>query len=121
MEILDYVAVGKKIKNIRMQRKYSQQNLADMTNLSMKYISEIELGKKEGRLDIYYRIATALNVSLDEFVMDSVPANTIIFENNFNAVYKSFGKTRKNMLLNFMYYLNDKQEYDFKDDEGCKA
>lgn len=64
------------------------------------------------------RFAVALNVSLDEFVIDSISANTTIFEYNFNVVYKSFGKTRKDMLLNFMNYLESKKEYDRNDDEN---
>ncbi len=117
MKDLDYSMVGKRIKEKRKQKHYSQYKLADITGLSSKYISEIELGKKEGRLDIYVRIAEALNVSLDEFVADSVSADSVIFENKFNVLYKSFGKTRKEMLLNYMDFLYGKQEYDNKENE----
>ncbi len=117
MKDLDYSTVGKRIKEKRKQKHYSQYKLADITGLSSKYISEIELGKKEGRLDIYVRIAEALNVSLDEFVADSVSADSVIFENKFNVLYKSFGKTRKEMLLNYMDFLYGKQEYDNKENE----
>lgn len=115
MENLDYIAVGRRIKNIRQKKQYSQQNIAEMTNISEKYISEIECGKKEGRLDIYVRIAAALDVSLDEFVKDFVTADSVVFECNINSLYKSFGKTRREMLLNYMDFLDTKKEYDFKD------
>lgn len=115
MKDLDYAAVGTRIKAIRMQKHYSQRTLADKTNLSYKYISEIECGKKEGRLKIYARIADALEVSLDEFVMDSIPADSLIFEHNINASYKSYGKVRKEMLLNYIDFLNGKKEYDEND------
>ncbi|MDO5398007.1 MAG: helix-turn-helix transcriptional regulator [bacterium] len=112
MENLDYVAVGRRIKKIRQKKQYSQQNIAEMTNISEKYISEIECGKKEGRLEIYARIAAALNVSIDEFVKDFVTADSTVFESNINSMYKQFGKTRREMLLAYMEFLNDKPEYD---------
>ncbi len=112
MENLDYVAVGRRIKNIRQKKQYSQQNIAEMTNISEKYISEIECGKKEGRLDIYARIAAALDVSIDEFIKDSVTAYSTVFENNINSMYKQFGKERREMLLAYIDFLNGKPEYD---------
>lgn len=117
MKDLDYIAVGKRIKAKRKQKHYSQQQLADIAGLSSKYISEIEHGKKEGRFDVYVRIAEALNISLDEFITDSVSADSVIFENHFNALYKSFGNIRKEMLLNYMDFLYGKSEYDNKDTE----
>ena len=114
MENLDYVAVGKRIKCIRKQKGYSQQEVASMTRLSSKYISEIELGKKEGRLDIYFRIALALDVSLDELIRDSASINTAIFEQNFNSIYEGFGNIRREMLLDFLKFLEGKKEYDSK-------
>lgn len=118
MESLDYGKVGKRIKKIRKQKKYSQQFMAEKTGLSTNYISEIELGKKEGRLDIYVRIANALNVSLDEFVVDTTPAKSVIFERNFNSVYQTFGKNRREMLLNYIDFLYTKPQYDNKDEEN---
>lgn len=117
MRNLDYVAVGKRIKRLRKKKGYSQKYVADAANLSDKYISEIEGGKKEGRLDIYVRIATVLDVSLDEFITDFVPANSAIFEHNINNMCKDFGKTRKEMLLDYIELLADKEHYDHNDDE----
>lgn len=117
MKNLDYIVVGRKIKEIRKQKRYSQQDMADMTGLSSNYISEIELGKKEGRLNTYFQIAAALDVSIDELVKDSVSADTAVFEYHFNTLYKSFGTIRKEMLLNFMTFLAGKKEYDSKENE----
>lgn len=118
MENLDYVAVGKRIKSIRNQKGYSQQKVASIADLSSKYISDIELGKKEGRLNIYFKIAVALDVSIDELVIDSASVNTAIFEQSFNSIYKGFGNIRREMLLDFMNFLESKKEYDSKDDKG---
>lgn len=107
--------IGRGIKHRKTIRLFSSKfNLYDQ----LAYWLYIRNRIKEGRLDIYYRITAALNVSLDEFVIDSISANTTIFEYNFNVMYKSFGKTRKDMLLNFMNYLECKKEYDRNDDEN---
>lgn len=118
MKNLDYIAVGKRIKKIRKQKNYTQEKVAEIADLSTKYISEIELGKKEGRLDTYFRIALALDVSVDEFLKDSVPSNTVAFERNFNTLYKNFGKIRREMLLDFMSFLDSKKDYDLIDKDS---
>lgn len=112
MKDLDYAAVGKRIKNIRQKKNYSQKLVADMANLSEKYISELECGKKKGRLDIYARIAAVLNVSLDEFIIDFVSRDSQVFDYNINMMYKDFGETRREMLLHYIEFLADKKEYD---------
>ena len=117
MEKLDYSAVGKRIKSIRKKKKYSQKYVAEAANLSDKYLSEIECGKKEGRLEIYVRIAAVLDVSLDEFIIDFSAADSIVFEHNINNLYKSFGKVRKEMLLDYIDLLSNKEYYDNSDEE----
>ena len=86
--------------------------------MSPRYISKIEISKKEVRLYTYFRIAVALNVSVDEFVKDSVLSNTVAFERNFNTLYKNFGKIRREMLLDFMSFLDSKKDYDLIDKDS---
>ncbi|CCV13347.1 helix-turn-helix transcriptional regulator [Mesorhizobium sp. STM 4661] len=56
------------VKVWRMHRGLSARDLAAATELSAPYISEIESGKKEGSISAMKKIATALNVDLDDLV-----------------------------------------------------
>jgi DNA-binding XRE family transcriptional regulator len=56
------------VKVWREHRGMSQAALADTAGLSQAYIAQIETGKREGRIDAYRAIASALEVTLDDLV-----------------------------------------------------
>ena len=56
------------VKVWREHRGMSQATLADTVGLSQAYIAQIETGKREGRIDAYRAIASALEVTIDDLV-----------------------------------------------------
>ncbi len=56
------------VKVWREYRGMSQAALADAASLSQAYIAQIETGKREGRIDAYRAIASALKVNIDDLV-----------------------------------------------------
>jgi transcriptional regulator with XRE-family HTH domain len=64
MEI-DYVAIGKKIREIRKHRKLSQQQLAKMVNVGTTHISHIESGSTIPSLKTFISIIAWLDASAD--------------------------------------------------------
>lgn len=59
--------VGKRIHDLRMERKWTQQMLADHADIGQDHLSELERGKKEIGIKALERIAEALDVSLQQF------------------------------------------------------
>lgn len=57
-------AVGKRIKVLRSQWRWTQEHLAERTGLTAKFISEVETGKTNPSLRTLESIADALKVSL---------------------------------------------------------
>lgn len=57
-----------KVKVWRNHRGLTARELADATDLSAPYISEIESGRKEGSISAMKKIAEALKVDLDDLV-----------------------------------------------------
>ena len=68
-----YKIVRANIKKFRIQRKLTQQDLADMTDMSREYICDIENEKRNKHLTIAVlgRIAEAMNVHIVNFFMVS--------------------------------------------------
>ncbi len=58
------VAVGKRIKALRRQRRWTQEHLAERTGLTAKFISEVETGKTNPSLRTLESISGALKVGL---------------------------------------------------------
>lgn len=55
---------GLKIKELRKQKKYSQEKLANLSSISKSYISQIEKGKKTVSLEIINKLAKALEIEM---------------------------------------------------------
>ncbi len=58
-----------RIKVWREYRGLTQQQLVDKVKISKPYLSQIETGKRTGTTDILSAIAKALDVSLDEIIV----------------------------------------------------
>lgn len=77
---LEMIRVGKRIRNIREIRGYTRDYLAEKSEISSKYLYEIETSGKDFSARILYRLAKNLNVSMKyimvgecetEFISDS--------------------------------------------------
>lgn len=65
---IDYNLLGFRIGERRRELNIKQSELAEMLNVSAKYISNIETGKKHLSLDLLAKITIALNASFDYFM-----------------------------------------------------
>ena len=68
-----YQIIRQNIKKIRLQKKLTQQDLADMIGMSREYICDIENKKRKKHVTIAVlgRIADALNIDIREFFKTS--------------------------------------------------
>ena len=76
---MDQVAIGARIKAARERVHLTQEQLAEIIDISPTHMSVIERGVKTPKLDSFVRIANALGVSTDALLQDVVvPANESI-------------------------------------------
>ncbi len=75
---IDYFGLGSKIKVKRQDRRYTQEQLAELCDLSVGFLGHIEAGTRVPSLESLYRIALALNLSLDYLILD-----TAVDDDNF--------------------------------------
>lgn len=64
------VFVGERIKQLRNDKKMSQEDFAYKAGLDRTYITSLERGKRNISIENLDKIAKALNVSLNEFFME---------------------------------------------------
>ena len=64
----DAIALGKQIKAVRKAMKMTQDQLALKSNVSVKYIANIENGKQNPSFDILSSILHVLPLSLDSVI-----------------------------------------------------
>ena len=63
-----YIDLGKKIKEERMEKGYTQEELGEKIDSTGAYIGQIERGERSASLSKIILIAQALNVSLDYLI-----------------------------------------------------
>ena len=80
--------IGERIRNARMMKKMSQQELATKANISLPHISDIEHGKQSMKLITFVRIIEALQVSADEILRADVPVVNKLYQNEFSQIVK---------------------------------
>ena len=70
---MDRIEVGKKIREARKRKGFTQQALAEATGIGEMYISEIERGVKMPSLNLFAKIVSALDISADYVLRDALP------------------------------------------------
>lgn len=81
-----YASVGSRIREVRKNKKMSQNDLAEKTGLSLPHISAVETGKKAMKIETLVRFAEALEVSADYLLRPNSPAVTTIYPPEFQEV-----------------------------------
>lgn len=59
--------LGKRLKELRLQKGYSQEAFSHQCGLDRTYIASIENGKRNVSIENIEKIASALNLSITEF------------------------------------------------------
>lgn len=67
-------ALGQRIREARLQKAYSQQELAQKADIGKVYLSEIERGIKMPSLNSFIKIMEALDISSDYILRDELPS-----------------------------------------------
>ena len=72
-------SIGHKIRILRQNKKLTQEKLAEKSNLSQQHISRIENGIVEPEYQTIYKLAYALDISVDTLIENEFKKN----ENEF--------------------------------------
>lgn len=67
--------LGMRIKYLRKQRAWSQEDLALESNINKNYICDLECGRRNPSLEILERLADAFDISLEQLFkgIESIP------------------------------------------------
>lgn len=69
---IDYAELGKRIKRIRGEKKISQEKLAEMIDVSIPHMSNIENGKTKFSIQVLIKLAGALDTTPDRLLLDQL-------------------------------------------------
>lgn len=70
--------IGKRIAEARTNQNITQEQLEELSGLSVSTISRIENGKYHPTIETLIRLSDILNVGLDYFLYDLLPHNEAV-------------------------------------------
>lgn len=104
---LDYVALGMRIRQARKAHNVTQEQLGEICELSTAHIGHIERGSRILSVDTLFRIAQALNVSVDYLIFDSVAPDENLFT-TISAVLRNKDKRKIKSFMTIVRAIADK-------------
>lgn len=84
--VIDYQAIGMRIRRLRKEQGLTQEKLSEMSNQEPSNISHIERGATKLSLPTIVSIANALHVTVDDLLCDSLTESKHTFENNAESI-----------------------------------
>lgn len=91
--------IGKQIQEIRKQRGLTQEQLAEKVNISPHYLSALERGIYNIKLDLLVDILNILNCSADEVFQDVVIASSKVKASQLSEKLKALPLTEQRKIL----------------------
>ena len=70
--MVDFTALGQRVKKVRLLRELTQEQLAEKADVVNSYVGVIERGEKKASINTLVKIANALNCSVDYLLVDSL-------------------------------------------------
>ena len=71
---MENAALGKRLKEARLKKKLTQEQLAEKADISAIYLSELERGEKSPSMTVFVNLVLALDISADYLLLDELPS-----------------------------------------------
>lgn len=99
MKELDFKAIGQKIREVRTQQKLTQEYVANIANVNVSHISNIETGKIGISLSLLVAVANALNTTVDFLLQNEYTTPNSVTEQELLNYIKDMEIQKKETLL----------------------
>lgn len=93
---MDFKAIGSRIRNKRLELNWTQEKLAEKTNLTDAYIGAIERATSKCSIETLVKMAQALNLNVD-FMLFGTTLNNIDFR--ISSLIKDFPEDKQKLYI----------------------
>lgn len=96
---LNYILLGKRVRDLRIKRRMSQAELSELIEKSPPYVSYIESGIKSPSLDTLILIANALGVTTDMLLAESLNDYLIVDIKEYDALFHDCSPYERRVMI----------------------
>lgn len=101
MEV-DYKAIGRRIKNKRIEKNLTQEKLGELIGMSGKYIGNIERGEGITSIKTFILIVNALETSADKLLADNVIESKVIYDEEVKEILENLNHKELKIIVKMM-------------------
>ena len=99
MNELDFALIGQRIKQVRSDKKLTQEYLANVTGVNVSHISNVETNKVKVSLTLLVGICNALDVTMDYLLENEYHTPNSTLEKELINTMKDMPKDKLETLL----------------------
>ena len=99
---IDYCALGKRIRTLRIDKGMTQDDLRSKIDISKTHMSHIETGTTKASLQTLVNISNALGATIDQLLFDSVSVDTPLLSEEINEIIRDCDKLELRMIIENM-------------------
>ena len=78
---MNKLTMGDRIREARKNKKFTQEQLAELLDISVEFVSHIERGSRLPSMKVFIKLIEVLNVSADYILRDSISTGKLFGEN----------------------------------------
>lgn len=86
---LDKEIIGKKIRQIRIERGFSQEELSEKIDISPRHMCTIENGKSFPSIETFVKISEILDIDINDFFNLTPENNDVLRAEIYNLIQTS--------------------------------
>lgn len=99
---MDYVLLGKRIREARKEKDLKREKLAELSEITDSYIGIIERADKKPSINTLVKIASALDVSTDHLLRDSLKLSPSARVGEFTELIKGLDNKDVDLVVDIL-------------------
>lgn len=99
---MDNTDLGRRIKDARLKKKMTQEQLAEKADISAYYLGEVERGIKAPSLKVFVSIIDALEVSADSLLRNSTTGGSVYVNSEISQLLDSLTPKQRSGALDIL-------------------
>ena len=97
---IDYSVIGKRLKQARLAKNMTQEDLADKIDISVAFLSRVERGNTHINLTRLSEICSLLNISEGDILNGSSSTSSDYMQSDFNELLKNCSPEKQKLIYN---------------------
>ena len=114
VNLIDYVAIGKRVRAARLKKGITQEELCNLTDISPSYASSIETGASKVALPTLIQIANALDTTVDSLLYDITPALVNQYDADAKEILEDCTAEEREFLLALLRHAKEDLRENYK-------